>query len=297
MMRRVRVALAAVLVLFAAAPAAADHGHADPLPWSAFVPPFSTVQNPQPGPVEGCRRARIRCVDRVERKLLRLREELGCDHRAIFPVTYAHVTRLVGDALRDQGFYRYPKWLIYQDVVFANSFFRAFEDAAAGKPVPPAWQVAFDAWEQGDTSAGQDMLLGINAHVQRDMPFVLAEIGLHTRKGVSRKPDHERGNLVLSRSYDPIVDDIGTHYDPLVSTVDASPSPLDDLGFLQLVRGWREGVWRNAERLLNAATPEEYEHVAQSIETNAEVWARAYVAPTPPGLYGPSRDAYCEAAG
>ena len=279
-----RVVLSVLMILaLAAAPAAADHHDADSVPWSSYLPPFSTVANPQPGPVPNCRRARLSCVDRVERRLLRMRKRLGCDHRAIFPVTYAHVTRLVGDALRDRSFYRYRNWLIYQDVVFANYYFRAFRDHSTGRPIPPAWQVAFDAWQQGDTSAGQDMLLGINAHVQRDMPFVLAQIGLRTRAGVSRKPDHERGNVVLSRAYDGILDDIGTHYDPLVTTADASPSPLDDIGALQLVRGWREGVWRNAERLLNARDEKEYREVAASIEAHAEAWARAFVAAVPPG--------------
>jgi Family of unknown function (DUF5995) len=281
-----------LFTLALAAPAAADHHDADPLPWSQFLPAFETVQNPRLGPVEGCRKASLRCVDRVERRLLALRERLGCDHRAIFPVTYAHVTRRVGEALREPGFYRWRRWLIYQDVVFAGYFFDAFEASEAGDPVPPAWQVAFDAWERGETTAGHDMLLGINAHVQRDMPFVLAEIGLRTRRGVSRKSDHEKGNLVLSRSYDAIMDDIGSHYDPLVTFADASPSPVDDLGALQLVRGWRETVWRNAERLLNATTAAEYAQVAQSIETHAELWARSIAGAAPAG-YGAQRDAFC----
>jgi hypothetical protein len=293
----VRVALIIGMVLAFAAPAAADHHEADLLPWSAFLPAFDTLENPQPRPVEHCRRARLRCVERVERKLLALRSRLGCDHKAIFPVTYAHVTRRVAEALQEPGFYSSKPWLIYQDVIFADYFFRAFDAHEAGQPVPPAWQVAFDAWEQGRTSAGHDMLLGINAHVQRDMPFVLAELGLHTKKGASRKPDHEKGNIVLSRAYDAIMDDIAEHYDPLVGVADASPSPVDDIGALHLVRGWREGVWRNAERLLNASTPEEYAQVAQSIELHAEAWARSFVAMAPPvDAYGKRRDAYCAAA-
>ena len=43
------------------------------------------------------------------------------------------------------------------------------------------------------------MLLGINAHVQNDMPFVLAQLGLRDRKGQSRKPDHDNFNEVLDQ--------------------------------------------------------------------------------------------------
>ena len=41
------------------------------------------------------------------------------------------------------------------------------------------------------------MLLGINAHVQNDMPFVIAALGLRNKKGGSRKPEHDLVNEVL----------------------------------------------------------------------------------------------------
>ena len=50
-----------------------------------------------------------------------------------------------------------------------------------------------------DTGAVQDMLLGINAHVQNDMPFVLASLGLRKPNGDSRKPDHDVANGTLNR--------------------------------------------------------------------------------------------------
>ena len=57
---------------------------------------------------------------------------------------------------------------------------------------------------------------------------------------------------------------------------------------------WREGVWRNAERLLNARSDAERRRVALQIEANAAAWARLMSAPEEPG-YRAQRDAYCRA--
>jgi hypothetical protein len=60
------------------------------------------------------------------------------------------------------------------------------------------------------------------------------------------------------------------------------------------VKGWREGAWRNAERLMNAKTPDERRQVEQSIETNATLWANFIRSGDRPG-YRAERDAYCRA--
>jgi len=289
------VLVVVVALMLAPAPAGADHDGVD-VPWTDMLPPLATAADPQPGPVEHCRRARVECVERAARRMARMRDRFGCDHRAIFPVTYWHVTTLIAESLRaEPDFFDDPEFLIYEAQLFANYFYRAYRRNRVGLPAPPAWQIAFDAWAQGDTNAAQDMLLGINAHVQRDMPFVLAELGLRTPGGASRKPDHDRENEILNRAYDPIVAQIGAEYDPLVEVADGGPSPVDDIMGLQLVRGWREGVWRNAERLLDARGEHRRARVARSIELNAATWARTIAAFRVPG-YGASRDAYCAAS-
>jgi hypothetical protein len=125
------------------------------------------------------------------------------------------------------------------------------------------------------------------------MPFVLATVGLRTRKGATRKPDHDVVNQILSDAYERIVSTIGARYDSLVTITNASWDPLDDFGGLEMVKGWREGVWRNAERLLDAKTAAERSQVADSIETNAATWARLIAGPQVPPAYRATRDAYC----
>ena len=64
----------------------------------------------------------------------------------------------------------------------------------------------------------------------------------------------------------------------------------------ELVRAWREGVWRNAERLTNAKSDAERAQVADSIHQQAAASARLIQAAGmgPPG-YRATRAAYCAA--
>jgi len=300
MRRGIGTAAAIVALAVGATPASADTSSqvagALNFPWPDLLPPLPTAQNPQPGPVPGCAHASPRCVDYEITRMAGLRRRLGCDHRAVFATTYLVLTQTLRATLkRDPRFFADPGYLFFEDALFADYYFRTIADGSAGRPVPEAWRIAFDTAAHGDANAGQDMLLGINAHVQRDMPFVLAGLGLREPEGTSRKRDHDRFNDVLQRAYGPVVEAIARSYDPLLYTTNASWDPVDDVGGLELVKGWREGVWRNAERLLDARDAAERQQVAQSIEDNAATWARLIAGPPGPPGYRARRDAYCAA--
>src|SRR3954468_16849467 len=49
--------------------------------------------------------------------------------------------------------------------------------------------------------------------------------------------------------------EIARRFDPTIDDSDV-PGPVDDTGVFQLIPTWREIAWRNAERLVNAPTPE-----------------------------------------
>ena len=262
-------------------------------PWPDLLPAFPTTANPQPGPVPGCERPTPSCIDLEVTRLRDFRRRLGCDHRAVFATTYLVLTLTLRETLRgDPHFFADARYLYTEDALFADYYFRTVSDHAAGRPVPRAWKIAFDTAGRGGANAAQDMLLGINAHVQRDMPFVMAQLGLHRPDGSSRKRDHDRVNEVLQRAYEPVVQAVARTYDPFVSVSNAGASPVDNVAGLEMVKGWREGVWRNAERLLNATTAAQRQAVANSIELNAAGWARSIASGRVPG-YRARRDAYC----
>ncbi|HEY2636122.1 MAG TPA: DUF5995 family protein, partial [Solirubrobacteraceae bacterium] len=263
------------------------------VPWTTYLPAGPGPTSPQPHAVPYCRYGRVSCVQTELRRLTRLRDRLGCDHRAVFATTYLELTReLYREVRRHPHLFAHPRYLYYEDALFADVYFNTFRAAEQGKRVAPAWRIAFATARGDGANAAQDMLLGINAHVQNDMPFVLAALGQRTPRGASRKADHDVMNDVLGRAYIPVVEAIRRRYDAVLDITNPSWSPVDDIAGLELVREWREVVWRNAEALLRARTAAERRAVTASIQANAANWARVIAAPSVPD-YRATRDPYC----
>jgi hypothetical protein len=140
-----------------------------------------------------------------------------------------------------------------------------------------------------------DLLLGINAHVQRDLPLVLYSIGLVAPDGTSRKADHDRVNEILNRVTDDVIAEIARRFDPTIDDTDL-PTSLDDATLFQTLVAWREKAWRNAEALAAAPTRKARDLVIAQIENDAASEARTIATATAyPPLIGGSkpRDAYC----
>lgn len=267
------------------------------LEWTHHLPPIPTAKNPQPGPVATCEEPKPGCIRTQIRRLREARDKWGCDHKAVFATTYLMLTKQIFEDVKsglvEQTFID-PDYLYTEDALFANVYFRTAKAYKRGEEVAKAWQIAFDTAKRNDTGAVQDMLLGINAHVQNDMPFVLAALGLRMPDGTSRKPDHDEANGALNRGYEEVVEEVRRRFDPAIGISNPAALPVDDLLGLELVRAWRENVWRNAEKLLNAEGKREQRQVAKRIEDDAALSAQAIAAGGVPG-YGETRDTYCAA--
>lgn len=230
------------------------------------------------------------CLRWVEAELASWERFFGCDHRAVFPTVYrllTQETRLQMEA--DPSVFQDPAGLGQEAVEFYRLYEQMIRAHLAGEIIPPAWQVVMDAAQQGDWTGGHDMLLAINAHVQRDMPFAVAKTGLTLPTGESRKADHDNFNAILNRAYPRIVQAVGQRYDPFMLTV-ADLGVPGNLAAMQLVALWREGVWRNAERL----TLSDDALTRESIEQQALVTGRLMQVGEIPGRRL-LRQAYCEA--
>lgn len=286
--------LAVAAVLAVAVPPASAQAQYPGIPWSELLPPLPSPGQERPEGVAHCRTPGLHCVNNALRRLRNARDEFGCDHRGVFATTYMTLTRTFRRMIIEApDMVRYRDYLFVEDALFANFYFRVLRAWDAGEPVPEAWRIAFDTAESGSVFAAQDMLLGINAHVQNDMPFVIAALGVRTRSGGSRKPDHDAVNAVLTEAYGPVVRAVRKRFDPSLDMTNPEQVLIDDAAGLETVRGWREVVWRHAEQLVNARTGAERALVAQRIENYAGAWARLITAVPAPG-YRAERDAYCK---
>src|SRR5688572_18580272 len=153
-MRRGAFTAGLMTALVMAAPAAASK-HPANVHWEYLLPAMPSSTEVQPHSVPFCRRATVRCIDTQIKRMRRMQKILGCDHRAVFDTTYLQLTLTIRQVLRENPrFFRYPRYLFVEDALFANIYFNTIRDRAAGRPVPPAWKIAFDTAVRGDANAG-----------------------------------------------------------------------------------------------------------------------------------------------
>lgn len=247
----------------------------------------STVASGDVADKRACQQGQSHCahfvIQEMERRFRHLAKD--CDHDAIFSLLYLRTTEKFRDTLGAIG-YGDPASIIRQDAVFADFYFRAYDAYHNGQgSVPPAWRIAFEAADQRKVTAAGNALLGINAHVQRDLPFTLFALDQQGRP-VSHA-DHTLVNNFLAQV---MVDaEIADRFDP---TFDDNSDPA---ALLQLIFAWRELAFVNYLRLRNAPTAEARAIVAAEIEGFAAAVAAGIVQQTayPPGADSSSRDAFC----
>jgi hypothetical protein len=272
-----------------AGPAAAE----DPLflNWSQLLPGLTSGYDPTSA--NDCKSGKIQCVDAVIREMTKRFDRLAtaCDHDSLFALSYLRTTEEYHRAATTPGFFADTPFVNHEDAVFARYYFEAYDAWHRGDvaKTPPAWRVALDAADRRSVDGGTNILLGISAHINRDLPFVLWEIGLVGPDGTSRKADHDKVNEFLNRV---------VLYPEVHARFDASVSPDQPAGAIHAIIAMRENAWRNAERLREAeGNPLLFGLVKKSIEDAAYAEALTIRARGTYGLGESSagRDAYCAA--
>lgn len=278
--RRNRVRKLAVVVgalvtstALCASPATADEPAF--VPWSELVPSFTTGYDPSSA--NDCTSGHVRCVRSVIREMTRRFDPLAeaCNHNSMFALTYLRTTEQYLESATSPGFFTDPSFINHQDAVFARYYFEAWDAFRAGDvaATPKSWQLAFNAADGRTVSGLGNLLLGMSAHVNRDLPMVLADIGLVKPDGTSRKPDHDKVNEFLNLVMEPLIDEAAARFDPTVDDGQIDGTTMDETGMLQMLVGWREQAWHNAEALVNAPTPAARDAVVAEIERTAAIEA------------------------
>lgn len=174
----------------------------------------------------------------------------SAESRRVFLDTYCRTTSAVGSAIA-RGVFEDAKWVQDWDVAFADLYLDALDaDLAGGAGVPRPWRLAFDAPPQ--LPALRHVLLGINAHINYDLPQALLAVispqDYADRQVLgSRRRDHERIDGVLSARVAAEDDELaGVSRRTLLDRV---LQPLNRLSSKRFLREARQKVWLNTEEL------------------------------------------------
>jgi hypothetical protein len=183
--------------------------------------------------------------------------------RRAFLATYQRTTRAVAKALEAAAF-EDPGWVEAWDVVFADLYLDALEADLAGDPrhrAPRPWRLAFDA--PPTLPPLRQVLLGINAHINYDLPQAL--LGVISDADFTdpvlldrRRRDHERIDGVLAARVAAEDDELSAQ--SAKTLLDRVLTPLNRAASTRFLREARTKVWHNTMELQRARVvgPEAY---------------------------------------
>lgn len=224
-------------------------------------------------------------IDELIERMQALGETLSAadDPRRYFHATYLRTTIAVREEIRRGGFLD-ADWVERWDVIFADLYLEALRAAMAGERPSRPWEIAFGA--PADLPALRHVLLGMNAHINLDLPQAL--IGAIPEAGFDdpailarREADHKNLDRVLASR-------VAAEDDELVSISGPGPlldrllRPFNRLGTQRFLRESREKVWANA-LALNRARGQGADRYAETLARLEQLSAAKVASLTKPG--------------
>ena len=204
-----------------------------------------------------------------------LQWEEASNPQAVFLSCYMMMTSNVLAALEQEEF-EDPAWVGELLHRFADYYFVALADYERDPIAAPlVWQLAHNATRDPHALPLQNLLLGVNAHINYDLVLTLVELlrpewsDLSEAQRATRYTDYSHVNDVIARTIDLVQDQILEPSMPLMDLFDTLLGPLDEYLVSQLITHWRETVWQNTCRLLEARATDDQAPLLLEIEEEA----------------------------
>ena len=198
--------------------------------------------------------------------------ETSNDRRLIFLTCYKLMTQNIINAIETNDF-EDVAWVSALMDSFADYYFRALEAYESKQTnLPAAWQIAFNASHNSRTHIVQDLVLGVNAHINYDLVFALAELlasewqQLSAEQRQMRYRDHCHVNDIINQTTNAVQDQVVDRYVPIFGVVDTILGPIDEWMTSLLISEWREEVWEHALLLVNLPDPQKRQDLIRHIE-------------------------------
>jgi hypothetical protein len=181
------------------------------------------------------------------------------DSRCVFTYAYAFMTsslkeRLPGAALDD------PDWIVTLAERFAGLYVTAVtawdEDR---ERVPGGWRSVFETICPKRTSPFEDLVFAMAAHIIRDLPHALIQVGLEDANGRSHIRDFHAINKIMGDTVDDMQSRIGERYAHYLRWLDRVGRAQDELLSNYGIHVSRGMAWYNATRLRDPASAKDAE--------------------------------------
>lgn len=197
------------------------------------------------------------------------------DAKAIFLRCYFLMTNNMLSALQQDDFLD-PAWVTSLLDCFAGYYFTALDQYEQHPPsAPMVWHLAHDAARDPAMTALQNLLLGVNAHINYDLAFALADVLRHEWHELAedqrtrRYQDYCHVNDVIGQTIDSVQDQILNPSMPVMGFIDKLFGSLDEMLISRLITEWRDKVWQHATRLLDLTSMDDQTRLHNHIEKEA----------------------------
>jgi len=202
------------------------------------------------------------------------------DRRGVFASAYLQITLAVAAKIRE-GFFQDNAWTERYLAAFARLYKDALDawDRGDQGGVPKAWRIAFQANTDRTSTVLQDLILGVNAHVNHDLPLALFEVGIEPDREM-RHADHTAVNEVLRAATDKLQESVEARYAPVLRAFDLAAGRFDENVANFSVTKAREEAWRAAEGLTDARSDIGRLARRAAIDMAAGLFARLVLLPT-----------------
>ena len=198
--------------------------------------------------------------------------EKSADRRYIFLRCYSMMSTNMVVAIRE-GKFEDSAWVSTLMQRFADYYFVALEAYEnRTEHTSRVWRQAHDAAQHQELHVLQNLLLGVNAHINYDLPLSLYDClcldwaNLDAAQRRSRQNDHETVNAIISSTIDAVQDTVVEPASPIMAIVDRVLGRMDEWLLSQLITSWRSEVWNVAIRMLEATEEASLEDIRQEQE-------------------------------
>ncbi len=189
------------------------------------------------------------------------------DPRRHFQHCYSMMSANMIQAIAEHRFYD-AAWVERLMLRFADYYYDALllYDRQSDQ-TPAVWKHVHDVTRSSRLHILQYLLLGINAHINYDLPLALYDCLCDewptadqlTRK--CRHDDHERVNGIIAETIDTVQDDLIRPISVALTLADRFMGRMDEWLLAQLIRNWRRDVWNVAVELLEARDARQRERI------------------------------------
>lgn len=197
------------------------------------------------------------------------------DHRAVFLRAYYLITVAVHQAINQRGRYQNriffdPEWVKRLAGKFSALYFQSLDtETRSGER---AWKCAHRLAVKREVSVLQDMLLGLNAHINYDLAYGIYlnfkefDDGRDHLLLPRRKFDHDQVNNILVNCIPQVEEVLTRDYGGEMFVLGEMTGSLDEIVANAGLKFYRERVWWNAVSYLTATSPEEVQLVHDRLD-------------------------------